>query len=294
VEVTESTITDGQVIEQLRALRELGVRIAVDDFGTGYSSLATIDTLPVDSIKIDRRFVDDIDSRKSRMTLAAMITRLARELQLRTVAEGVERIEQLKTLRALGCTEAQGYLFARPAPPLEAERRLLELQRGTHDEPVDQPEREERPLVSLSIGPIPAEHARAWVAYARAVLRELDDGLDVSPGALAVVAHYLDTWEHAALERGVFDWHGSEDPAVVWTVLRAWYAIAAARTAIADRIGHSVAPSEAAAFEEILLGRLMRALVGYDLDGDVDAHADDAHIAMLERSWPSSTAPQRR
>jgi hypothetical protein len=122
------------------------------------------------------------------------------------------------------------------------------------------------------------------------VLRELDGELDVSPGALAVVTHYLDMWAHAAFERDVFAWRGSEDPTVVWTVLRTWYAIAGARAAIADRIGQSVAPPEAVAFEEVLLSGLLRALADHDLDGGVDN--DQTRVAKLARAWPTTRTPQ--
>jgi EAL domain-containing protein (putative c-di-GMP-specific phosphodiesterase class I) len=119
LEITESLlISDVELaIERLRALRELGVRIAIDDFGTGYSSLDYILQLPIDVLKIDKRFIDNVegDDRESRLT-AAMIG-LAGVLELSCVAEGVERPGQADRLKELGCDYAQGFLLARPMSP---------------------------------------------------------------------------------------------------------------------------------------------------------------------------------
>ncbi len=116
LEITESVlISDVQLaIERLSALRKLGVRIALDDFGTGYSSLSYILQLPIDILKIDKRFIDsvDCDDRESRLTAA--IIGLARTLDLRCVAEGIERPTQHERLKELGCDYAQGVLLAHP------------------------------------------------------------------------------------------------------------------------------------------------------------------------------------
>jgi EAL domain-containing protein (putative c-di-GMP-specific phosphodiesterase class I) len=116
LEITESVlISDVQLaIKRLSALRKLGVRIALDDFGTGYSSLSYILQLPIDILKIDKRFIDsvDCDDRESRLTAA--IIGLARTLDLRCVAEGIERPTQHERLKELGCDYAQGVLLARP------------------------------------------------------------------------------------------------------------------------------------------------------------------------------------
>ncbi|MGY1814764.1 putative bifunctional diguanylate cyclase/phosphodiesterase [Blastococcus sp. SYSU D00820] len=118
LEVTEGVLLRDvdQVVDQLRALRTLGVRIAIDDFGTGYSSLSYLRRLPADIIKIDRSFVQDLDGGGRSTTLVASIIELARSLRLEVVAEGVETPEQSAVLGGLACSHAQGYLFGRPQP----------------------------------------------------------------------------------------------------------------------------------------------------------------------------------
>nr|BFE57251.1 EAL domain-containing protein [Dactylosporangium thailandense] len=116
LEITESLLmqdTDS-TIETLGRLKALGVRLAIDDFGTGYSSLSYLKRFPVDILKIDRSFVDGIDTERGDATLAEAVVQLGRALQLQTVAEGIETAEQWSTLQDLGCEFGQGYLFARP------------------------------------------------------------------------------------------------------------------------------------------------------------------------------------
>ncbi len=115
LEITESTLIDDSDVasEQLRELRAGGVRTALDDFGTGYSSLAYVQRLPLDIIKIDREFVSSVEGLRSH-ALANTIVTMARNLGLRTVAEGVETESQALELARIGCEFAQGYLFFRP------------------------------------------------------------------------------------------------------------------------------------------------------------------------------------
>jgi diguanylate cyclase (GGDEF)-like protein/PAS domain S-box-containing protein len=119
LEITESVMIDDVelAIERLSALRELGVQLAVDDFGTGYSSLNYIRRLPIDILKIDKRFIDRVDARDKDGQLTAAIIGLARVLDLRCVAEGVERPAQYDRLKELMCDYAQGFLLARPMSP---------------------------------------------------------------------------------------------------------------------------------------------------------------------------------
>ena len=119
LEITESVMIDDVelAIERLSALRELGVRIAVDDFGTGQSSLSYIRRLPIDMLKIDKRFIDSVDAQDADGKLAAAIIGIARVLDLSCVAEGVERPPQRERLKELGCDLAQGFLLARPMTP---------------------------------------------------------------------------------------------------------------------------------------------------------------------------------
>jgi diguanylate cyclase (GGDEF)-like protein/PAS domain S-box-containing protein len=118
LEITESVAMQNTeaTIARLEALKELGVRIAIDDFGTGYSSLSYLQRFPIDILKIDRAFVQGIADNADDQALAQTIVQLARTLRLATVAEGIETVEQLERLRALGCDHGQGFLFARPVP----------------------------------------------------------------------------------------------------------------------------------------------------------------------------------
>ncbi|MBV9311171.1 MAG: EAL domain-containing protein [Solirubrobacterales bacterium] len=116
LEVTESLMIDDVdlAVERLAALRELGVLVAVDDFGTGYSSLNYIRRLPLNILKIDKRFIDSVAGADKESKLTAAIVDLARVLDLRCVAEGVETEEQRDRLKELSCDYAQGFLLARP------------------------------------------------------------------------------------------------------------------------------------------------------------------------------------
>ncbi len=118
IEVTESALVDGEVAtEVLRRLRELGVRISIDDFGTKYSSLSYITRLPIDELKIDRSFIDDLVDNESLQAVVSAILTIGRSLGLTVTAEGVETQAQLIQLLMLGCDSAQGYLFERPLLP---------------------------------------------------------------------------------------------------------------------------------------------------------------------------------
>ena len=107
------------VAAKVRAMRDAGLSVAIDDFGTGYSALAYLQKFPVSTLKIDRSFVRDLDGPSTNPIISA-ITGIARGFGLQLIAEGVERMEQAETLRALGCDIMQGYLFAHPAPAEQA------------------------------------------------------------------------------------------------------------------------------------------------------------------------------
>jgi diguanylate cyclase (GGDEF)-like protein/PAS domain S-box-containing protein len=115
VEITESAIMETGAAAILRALKDLGVRLAMDDFGTGYSSLAHLRRFPLDVIKVDRSFVAGLGDGQG-SSIAGAIVSLAHALGLRTVAEGIEDDEQRRAVMALGCDVGQGFLFARPMP----------------------------------------------------------------------------------------------------------------------------------------------------------------------------------
>ncbi len=126
LELTESMVMEhpGDVIAALAELRALGLRLALDDFGTGYSSLSRLKHLPIDTLKIDRAFVQDITSNADDAAIAVSVISLAHTLNRRVVAEGVETEAQLKYLRSRHCDVIQGYFFSRPVPA-EAFTRLL-------------------------------------------------------------------------------------------------------------------------------------------------------------------------
>jgi len=121
LEITESTIVSdtSAVLERLRQIRDIGVRLAVDDFGTGYSSLSYLRMFPVDILKIDRSFVDDVVAGWQGTAFVRTIVRLTETLSMTAVAEGVETREQAHALRGVGCQLGQGHLFALPMPPAD-------------------------------------------------------------------------------------------------------------------------------------------------------------------------------
>jgi diguanylate cyclase (GGDEF)-like protein/PAS domain S-box-containing protein len=139
LEITEGTLLDDKptIVDVLALLRERGVRVAIDDFGTGYSSLAYLADLPVDVLKIDKAFVDQVTGGES---LVPAILAMADKLKLSTVAEGVENVAQAEWLGAANCTLGQGYLWSRPVP-LDEARALLEVgggSRGKHAGPASE------------------------------------------------------------------------------------------------------------------------------------------------------------
>jgi diguanylate cyclase (GGDEF)-like protein/PAS domain S-box-containing protein len=121
LEITETAAMEAGIgtIQVLQALKGLGVLLAIDDFGTGYSSLAYLKRFPVDTLKVDRAFVNGMSDNAKDAAIVQSVISLARTLNLSVTAEGIETVEQLDQLRALDCNEGQGYLFARPAPALD-------------------------------------------------------------------------------------------------------------------------------------------------------------------------------
>ncbi|MEK7437854.1 MAG: EAL domain-containing protein, partial [Pseudomonadota bacterium] len=128
LEITESLIMQDvdANIRTLRAIRDMGVEIAVDDFGTGYSSLSYISRLPINTLKIDRAFIMNMTSNPDDLSIVSTIISLGHSLELKIVAEGVETEEQANLLRLLRCDEFQGYLFSRPIPAAQIEILLRE------------------------------------------------------------------------------------------------------------------------------------------------------------------------
>jgi diguanylate cyclase (GGDEF)-like protein len=116
IEITEAVLMrdNDTTMATLHQLRDLGVQIVMDDFGTGYSSLSYLRSFPFDKIKIDRSFVKDVSNMGDANAIVQAAISIAGNMNMTTTAEGVETEEQLATIRALGCTEMQGYLFSRP------------------------------------------------------------------------------------------------------------------------------------------------------------------------------------
>jgi len=126
LELTESVVMDDydSVVRQMTLLKQCGVRIAMDDFGTGYSSLSYIHRIPIDVLKIDRSFIERLADPEGTRPIVEAVIAMARHLGLQVVAEGVETTEQQKILQQAGCHSFQGYLFAKPLSPEDAENCL--------------------------------------------------------------------------------------------------------------------------------------------------------------------------
>jgi diguanylate cyclase (GGDEF)-like protein/PAS domain S-box-containing protein len=123
LEITESVLMQQSetILERLHALKALGVRLAIDDFGTGYSSLGYLQRFPIDILKIDKTFVDDVGRGDGNSALARAVIALGDTLQLETIAEGIELKQQLSGLQDLGCQLGQGFFFDRPIEPADIE-----------------------------------------------------------------------------------------------------------------------------------------------------------------------------
>jgi len=130
LEVNESVVMNNiaKVVDTLNELRDQGITIAIDDFGTGYSSLAYLENLPLDCMKIDKVFVDKMITGSEEYSLVNTIITMARTLGLKTIAEGVEKEDQLTKLLALGCECVQGYYFSRAVPASELSQALASIE----------------------------------------------------------------------------------------------------------------------------------------------------------------------
>jgi EAL domain-containing protein (putative c-di-GMP-specific phosphodiesterase class I) len=144
LEVTESVLMEDAAtsIQALGELKALGVELAIDDFGTGYSSLAYLQRFPIDTLKIDRSFVDGLGPERGDTTIVSLILGLAETLGLDCIAEGVETAEQLARLQSLGCDAAQGYFFARPQPVRDVGRYITTVYEVNDEMPL--PDRSRR------------------------------------------------------------------------------------------------------------------------------------------------------
>jgi len=121
LEITESLLLDegGKTLEMLSALQSMGISIAIDDFGTGYSALSYLTRFPIDTLKIDRSFINSVTTHNYHAELVKAILSIARTLGQEVVAEGVEKAEQVEFLKANGCQIVQGFLYSKPLPKTE-------------------------------------------------------------------------------------------------------------------------------------------------------------------------------
>jgi diguanylate cyclase (GGDEF)-like protein len=132
LEVTESGIiqNSAEIAQVLAQLRDLGVQLHMDDFGTGYSSLSCLHSFPLEGLKIDRAFLNNMSAKRDYAAVISAIMSLARNLNMKVTAEGVEKPEQIALLQALECDYAQGYYFAKPLTAEEAQQLLAQPETG--------------------------------------------------------------------------------------------------------------------------------------------------------------------
>jgi len=127
LEITESIAMNDvrDVIAKLKSLKNLGIKISIDDFGTGYSSLSYLHKFPIDALKIDKSFINDINNDSDDTTIVKTIISMAHNLKLDVIAEGVEKVEQLWFLKKNSCDQVQGYLYSPPIPAKEFSEFLM-------------------------------------------------------------------------------------------------------------------------------------------------------------------------
>lgn len=124
IEITESIMIDsaGKALECIRDAKNMGIKVAIDDFGTGYSSLSYLNKFPANLLKIDKSFIDGMNTSESSKQYVATIISIGHILNLEVISEGVESDDQLATLKDIGCDFIQGYIWGRPLPPEEARK----------------------------------------------------------------------------------------------------------------------------------------------------------------------------
>ncbi|MCY7375923.1 MAG: EAL domain-containing protein [Pyrinomonadaceae bacterium] len=137
LELTESAVMENaeSVIAMMKQIRDLGIQLSIDDFGTGYSSLSYLHRFPINTLKVDRSFVNTMEDGTENGEIVRTVIALAKTLRLDVIAEGIETIHQLHQLRILGCEYGQGYLFSRPVPAAEAEKLIEDKSRFANTVP---------------------------------------------------------------------------------------------------------------------------------------------------------------
>ncbi|MBO7702819.1 MAG: EAL domain-containing protein, partial [Solobacterium sp.] len=130
IEITESIMIDSveKALRCIDEIRRMGVKLAIDDFGTGYSSLSYLNNFPSNLLKVDKSFVDQMNTSETSRKYVAAIISMGHVMNFDVIAEGVEENEQLETLRSIGCDYIQGYYWGRPMPPEKAAELVLKAQ----------------------------------------------------------------------------------------------------------------------------------------------------------------------
>ena len=128
IEITESIMIDSyeKALNCIGEVKNMGIKIAIDDFGTGYSSLSYLYKFPADLLKVDKSFIDQMNSGESSKRYVASIISIGHIMGFDVISEGVEEPDQLETLRSIGCDYIQGFIWGRPLPQDEAEK-LVEM-----------------------------------------------------------------------------------------------------------------------------------------------------------------------
>jgi hypothetical protein len=174
-------------------------------------------------LKIDKSFIDGIDTHPDRAVLVNTVLRMGRALRLRTVAEGIENSDQLELLQRLGCQRGQGFYLSYP---LSVEAVADFLDQAASDSASHIRRQRGRDLVALRIGPVPAVAALAALDHGERVLLLIAGSPDVpfelSPGVLSLMRHYIDAWRGVAESGPTFTWEGFERASVLQLLVNEW------------------------------------------------------------------------
>lgn len=137
LELTETAILDEKIMAEIKEFKKLGLSLAVDDFGTGYSGLSYLKRFEIDKLKVDQSFIRDLPTNENSITIVSAILAMAKELGVKSLAEGVETLEQLNFLKAKGCDYVQGYYFSKPVEPTAFTQLLINSSRETEQEKLE-------------------------------------------------------------------------------------------------------------------------------------------------------------
>jgi diguanylate cyclase (GGDEF)-like protein len=281
LEVTETVMADPRAVACLHELKQVGVGVALDDFGTGYSSLSYLQQLPIDVLKIDKSFIDGIDTHPDRAVLVNTVLRMGRALRLRTVAEGIEDADQLELLQRLGCQRGQGFYLSEPLRA-DAVEGFLARTAAVSASPTRR--RFDSDLVAVRIGPVTASSATASLDFAEHIVEMLSGSsgraVGVSPGVLSLIRHYIDAWRGVAESGPTFTWEGFERASVLQLLAREWVRIADVAAADAGLFS----PAHAEPFRQAVTAAVLTALAATDVEFDDAAH--------LLRTWNEARRQQ--